>query len=276
AQLELCQKKLDLLLTEQSRPLSQKTLRAFGVEQKEAALIEGGNFETLFRQLRQFLFAFVVDEEDVFQAFSRGNIVEDCDRWFAHSYWTVAFELFFSDALLNEMFTPAATQHAPAGSYPGYFRSRLEEALRKKDAEHNPFLQHIFLGQYLSPHLASSSEDSTSVLPSFLTSSNAPRPSHIELRLGLLQDVADLERYQVIALSNVMDWLDDDEKRRLLQTLARTCRPKTQLILRQLNNIQDLAPFMQDAFVLDEEQSAELTRLECSAFYERVQIWRRT
>ena len=68
---------------------------------------------------------------------------------FTNAYWPVGFQLFFSDALLNTMFGPDATQHAVPGSYPGYFQGLIERGLLRDDARNNPFLQHIFLGHYM-------------------------------------------------------------------------------------------------------------------------------
>ena len=59
---------------------------------------------------------------------------------FRHRYWPVAFELFFSDQLLNAMFGAAATQHAPPGSYSAYFRGAIEAGLCRPDAAQNYFL----------------------------------------------------------------------------------------------------------------------------------------
>lgn len=83
-------------------------------------LSERGNFEALFRQLRGFLHEFVAPRA-VIDAAAQGDSASFA-KLVGSPYWPVAFELFFSDALLVAMFGPAAVQHAVPRSYPAYNR----------------------------------------------------------------------------------------------------------------------------------------------------------
>jgi len=271
SQLDLCRRKLQAWATsfDDDGRLTDDAKPQWGIgHDAEGALHTGGNFETLFQQLRQFLHAFVVDEHDLVAAFANDTVHEFVTSWSSHPYWVVAFELFFSDALLNQMFTPAATQHAPAGSYPSYFRCRLEQALSSSTAGRNPYLQHVFLGHYL--------DDEHTQWPLFLTT---PSPTDAVDRVAfhqtLMQDAPAFGAFDVVTLSNILDWMNDDAKDVLAQRLREEMAAGAWLITRQLNNPTDLADVLGDAFAEDDARSAHWTQHESAAFYERVRVWRK-
>lgn len=89
-----------------------------------------GNFETLFRCLRDFWRAFILKSEELEHLFDNEKRLKAAtenlitDRW-----WPVSFDLFFSDEMLVTMFGPDAIQYAEKGSYPKYFRSVIEAGL---------------------------------------------------------------------------------------------------------------------------------------------------
>ena len=93
-------------------------------------LNQNGNFESLFRGLREFIFDLVADESEIRALFEEeGQLANVSELLFSSKYWSVAFDLYFSDSLLNAMFGPDATQHAEAGSYPRYFQQLFEKGL---------------------------------------------------------------------------------------------------------------------------------------------------
>lgn len=176
---------------------------------------------------------------------------------FERSYWSVAFEMFFGDALLTAMFGSAATQHAVKGSYPDYFRRRLEAGLLAQDACSNYFLHHIFLGLYRPD-----------ALPVFL--SEPINTSAFDLRPGVLTDIEDLREYDLIDLSNIMDWMPDRQAEAMIAALSREMRGGASVLWRQLNNHRDCRLWFGDDFSFDLATEAELTQSERSWFYESV------
>lgn len=94
AQIKLIQEKMKSLKTLHGQPLFQK----FGVglsDRNESSLIEQGNFESLFRGLREFLFQFVISRPALLKLLKKGP-VQNWKSLFAHPYWPVAFDLYFS------------------------------------------------------------------------------------------------------------------------------------------------------------------------------------
>ena len=224
-----------------------------------------GDFESLFRLLRRFVYELVCSRKEVYAFFDAqtepARRTALLDRWFASPYWSVALGSFFHEELLVTMFGPAAVQHAPSGSYPAYFQRVLEGGLRRPDAAVNPFLQHIFLGYY-QPAQA----------PEYVgTEPHSP----LELIAGPLEAVPELGRFELVSLSNLCDWADDDDVRRWADLLACGLKPGAILLIRTLNNVRELRRHFQPAFRFDDAAGARFLSGDRSLFYNRIEVARR-
>ena len=201
-------------------------------------LNQSGNFESLFRGLREFIFDLVADEVEIRGLFEEnGRLAEVSEVLFSNKYWPVAFDLYFSDSLLNAMFGLNATQHAETGSYPRYFQRLFEEGLTSAAAFNNYFLHHVFLGYYL--------ERSDSLPYYLLVPSTAYRFQMVE---GTLDQVPELQRFDLISLSNIMDWMPLPEIAALIGHLQNEMASGASVLYRQLNNYTDLSAYFGDSF----------------------------
>jgi len=223
-----------------------------------------GNFEGLFRTLAQVVHEFVCPRDAFAGAFSdaarlRRLAAEIGD----HPYWPVAFDSVFHDSFLRTMFGPAAIQHAPAGSYPRYFQALFERGLRRPDGLDNPFLHHVWLGCYL---------DRPEALPDSLAPGGAALGEPPPMHLGTLSDVPDLDRFDLVSLSNLPDWMSEDELAELSAVLTERLRPGARILLRQLNSALDLEAALGPAFSFDRERAAALLRDDRSLFYSRLHL----
>lgn len=221
-----------------------------------------GAFEGLFRVLRHAIEEFVVSPQDMGAWFETG--VGDIEAWFASPYWPTAFAMAFSDALLTTMFGPAAVQHAEPGSYPAYFQGVIEAGLRdhgEGDGRHNPYLQHILLGTYLPADA-----------PPYC---KVQRPLELSLRQGSLLDVDDLHTFDLVSLSNIFDWSDDDVVTTWAEALVKRLATGAVIVIRQLNNQRDLRRFFEPHFTFDGSLAQELLEQDRSLFYNRIEIGRR-
>ena len=235
----------------------------FNVEDDDPrGLSECGNFESLFRGLREFLCDLVVDANEMQRLFEEPGAIADAPALlFDHPCWPVAFETFFSDRLLETMFGPDATQHAERGSYPAYFRRAFERGLARDDAADNPFLHHVLLGRYL---------DRERSLPHFLT---RPAAEHrFELVEGRLDDTVDLADFDLVDLSNVLDWMKPDDVRDLFRKVGTEMRPGSTIIWRQLNNDRVLEGELRGPFTFDPARQDDLLRRDRSLFYSSVHV----
>jgi S-adenosylmethionine-diacylglycerol 3-amino-3-carboxypropyl transferase len=259
AQLAHVGRKLEVLLGSDEG----ERLRRFNVEDDDPeGLSECGNFEALFRGLRAFLHDFVWPRDAWRRAFLEPAAARALpEQVFAHPHWPVAFELFFSDALLHSLFGPAATQHAPPGSYPAYFRRLFERGLTRADAGSNPFLHHVFLGHYLG---------AAEALPQFLR--RPPRAPRLSFHQGALDADVDLGGFGFVGLSNVMDWMAPEEADRLLGQVRDQLQPGSVVMWRQLNNTRDLQRLLEGRFTFDEGRQRRLHARDRSLFYSSIHV----
>jgi S-adenosylmethionine-diacylglycerol 3-amino-3-carboxypropyl transferase len=228
----------------------------------EHGLNQSGEFEGLFRTLRQMLLGFVTTEGEL-ERFFHGDAAtraELATAWTTHRFWPGCFAACFSDGLLHAMFGPAATQHAAPGSYPGYFRELFERGLRRDDAAHNPFLQHVLLGTYRPDDAPAYTRDRRGRMP--------------QLILGGLEAVAELERFDLFSLSNVFDWSDDALVADWASRIKRAARPGSVVLLRQLNNTRDLRRHFAPELVFDDALGVALQARDRSLFYNRIEVGR--
>lgn len=255
AQIELIKEKIQSLKNDAKETLFGKfSVENFG----RSSFIERGNFESLFRQFRFFIREFVASETEIETAF-KDNAPQFWTDIFANSYWRVAFELFFSDAILTAMFTETAIQHAPANSYPAYFQTVLEEGLLRKDAGHNYFLHHIFTGHYLNDENA---------LPYYLV--NKPANLEFEFFNGFAQDYRQFRGKQLVHFSNIFDWCDAEIVAEIINSAANNLEKGSVVVLRQLNNDKNYREIFGSGFRWLPTES--IARNDRSLFYSKIEI----
>lgn len=228
---------------------------------RDDGLSQCGEFERLFRTLRRFLLEFVLPLDQLEQWFSpecefdRAALV---NAWMQSKYWPLAFSLAFDAKLLDAMFGPDATQHAAPDSYAPYFQRAFERALAGPDAARNPFLQHVLLGRYLGADA-----------PAWMRSPSQRMPTLVH---GSLLEVPELDRFELISLSNIFDWSSDALVESWARRLIEQTKPGTHVLVRQLNNQRDLRRFFAPAFRFDDALAEQLLLADRSFFYERLQI----
>ena len=240
--------------------------RRFNIQTSDPrGLNQSGNFESLFRGLREFIFDLVADEAEICALFEdKDRLARVSEILFSSKYWSVAFDLYFSDSLLNAMFGPEATQHAEAGSYPRYFQTLFEKGLTSPGAFDNYFLHHVFLGYYLQRSAS---------LPYYL--STPPADYRFQMVEGTLDAVPDLQRFDLISVSNIMDWMPLTEITSLIGYLQNEMRAGASVLYRQLNNYTDLSTYFGDAFEFDAALGIQFQESERSLFYSSVHVGKR-
>jgi S-adenosylmethionine-diacylglycerol 3-amino-3-carboxypropyl transferase len=229
---------------------------------RDDGLSQCGEFERLFRVLRRFLLELVTPAELLERWFSPDELELDraalVQGWSQSKYWPLAFSLAFDPALLDAMFGPDATQHAPPGSYAPYFQRAFERALADPRAPSNPFLQHILLGRFHGVDA-----------PAWMRSPPPDAPTLVE---GTLLDVPALDRFEVISLSNIFDWSTDALVERWAGRLIEQTQPGSHVLVRQLNNQRDIRRFFEPAFRFDDALAERLWLADRSFFYARLQV----
>ena len=262
AQLEHTRRKWHALA--EHGPGTAERARLFGVQRDDPSSLSGsGNFEALWRGLRAVLDDLVLGAADRRALLADESGAPPLSAMLESKWWPVAFELFFSDRYLETMFGPDATQHAERGSYPAYFRAVIERGLARPDRAQNGWLHQVLLGHWLE----------TSV-PAYL---RAPAPAPLrreQLVCAAMIDAPRFDRFDLVSLSNLFDWMDARGVEAIATRLERECRPGTRVLVRQLNNrtpIERLLP----SFHVDLERSAALEVRDQSLFYERFVVLER-
>jgi S-adenosylmethionine-diacylglycerol 3-amino-3-carboxypropyl transferase len=220
-------------------------------------LSQDGEFEGLFRVLRHYLLEFVFDEDELAAYFDGRAPAGWLDSCRANGYWSAAFDVAFADPFLHAMFGPAATQHAEPGSYGPYFRGVFERGLRRADGPRNPFLQHALLGRF-----------GPGCEPPWYGPAPAPEFHFVQ---GSLPDVDDLATYDLVSLSNCLDWADDATAVSWGEALCAAAKPGCTLLLRQLNNTRDVRRFF-PGFAFDDARGHALLTTDRSLFYNRIEV----
>lgn len=227
--------------------------------EEKKGLCQSGNFESLFRSWRKFFNEFILNEKDTFNVF-RNNDRSLINQIIRAPYWPVSFDLHFHDEFLRTMFGEAAIQHAPKGSYPRYFQRAFEKDLLQDNFQENPFLQHLFLGEYLK-------------LPEYL--GKTTNLKNIELHTGTLFNVPQLSRYDMIQLSNIFDWSNLNEIRETCEYLKQNAKSGATVLVRQINNESPVDEMLAPEFKTDKALAHELLTQDRSLFYSKIIVARK-
>ncbi len=240
-----------------------ETKHLFNVEDaRQDGFNECGNFESLFRGFRNFIYDLVIPEAQLRKIFyTRTGKNEVTEIMFNNKFWNVAFDIFFCDSFLSTMFGPEAVQHAPPGSYPQYFKKMMEKELGKDSAYDNYFLHHILLGHYINQKRC---------LPIYLN--RPPENFNFKFVNGVLEAIDDLESYDFINLSNIFDWMPKNDIQSIAERLSKSMKPGAVLLFRQLNSATDYQVFFKDNFKFDNSKGEELLGKDQSFFYSKINI----
>lgn len=227
-------------------------------ENVQATLNGCGNFESLFRMMMRFIYEFVVSTEDMKRVIFDGklNLTEDI---FAHNYWSLAFELYFSDPMLITMFGQDTIQHAPQNSYPYYFQNVIEQAILDHNRSTNYFLHHILFDSYFN-----------TALPYYLL--HPPKHMDFTYIVGTIFDVEHIGSYDMIDLSNIFDWMDLGQVECIVTLLQQKMKKNAIIIFRQLNNDSDIIALFGNDFYFDNRIAYNLKSQSQSLFYNQINL----
>ena len=223
----------------------------------DTGLAQQGACAALFRDYRRALRQRVAPGDQLARALDPQEPLAARDAlvtaWMSDPEWIPLHEALYGPERFARTFGPQATQHAHAATYAAHVRRALERGLRRADAPHNPWLQHIFLG--------------------LMREQDAPahwvagRALDVRWVCGGLEAAGPLSRYDVLSLSNIFDWSPWAQVRRDVDRLIAQVRPGAQLIIRQLYSELALEELLRGAFTLDRAQAAQRLAQDRSLLY---------
>ena len=165
---------------------------------------------------------------------------------------------------LLALFGPDATRN-PREPFARHFAGRTRRTLQTQPAGTNPFLWQMLLGRF-----APGAEHEWLRFPS------PTRMPQVTCTMSPMAEVlrGEREAWDLIHLSNILDWLSPDQARVTLDLAWAALRPGGRVIIRQLNSTVDV-PVIGDRFEWDAEVGADMLERDRSFFYRAVHVGRR-
>ena len=176
-----------------------------------------------------------------------------------------AIEAAFAETMdlsaLVQIFGSEATANR-AKPFATHFVDQTRDALSSFSAADNPFLHQIFLGKFLGPRWPWLDSERQDVLPKTMYSA---------IKMDqLLKSLPD-NSYDLIHLSNILDWITPTEALGVLQNAFRCLASESLVVIRQLNSLVEI-PALRCGFDWMPELAAQLHESDRSFFYRSLHI----
>jgi S-adenosylmethionine-diacylglycerol 3-amino-3-carboxypropyl transferase len=165
---------------------------------------------------------------------------------------------------LVALFGEGATRN-PVEPFSRHFARRIRHCFATLPAATNPFLWQMLAGRYPEGHPAE-----------WFTLPSPARIPEITWQQAFMADALRERRdaFDVVHLSNILDWLSPEEATATLEVAARALRPGGQVVIRQLNSTLDI-PGSGPMFEWDEATARELHARDRSFFYRALHLGRK-
>ena len=164
---------------------------------------------------------------------------------------------------LVALFGEGATRN-PVEPFSRHFARRVRHAFATLPAAINPFLWQILAGRHPDGHPADW----------FALPAPARMPAVTWQRAYMADALRDHRgAFDVVHLSNILDWLSPDEATATLDRAGRALRPGGQVVIRQLNSSLDV-PASGPMFAWDEATARERHAGDRSFFYRALHLGR--
>jgi S-adenosylmethionine-diacylglycerol 3-amino-3-carboxypropyl transferase len=250
-------------INKKSKAVQCSDLKELNVHTKnDSCLNQAGKFETMFQELRDSFIELVSNKKELLSFFdsdmsdiSRSIILE---KWTNHNNISTPFQNVFNDKNINKVFSDEATKHGSPGSYISYMKNKILTGLNKKDSHLNPFLQHIFLGYYLSDN----------AFP-YMKSKNK---LDIPMTEGSILNLDNIYSYDVVSLSNIFDWSSDTVVKTHARYLSQM-KKGSAIIIRQINNHKNWIEIFNDYFTEDKNFDSYWQEHDRSMFYDHIRLF---
>lgn len=222
-----------------------------------------GRYEKVFEALREYLAPF---KKEIEELFSSENIREQSSKIAPDTSLgkalDEAFQVVMSQENLVKIFGEKATANR-LQEFSSHFIERMRHYLSTHLASESPYMAQLLLGQFhqekrypwldLDPKQV---EKEISFHPIFMES--------------YLEKMAP-ETFDLIHLSNITDWLSQDEARKTLFLSYRALKPGGVVVIRQLNSDLDLCSLGEE-YTWDLQKGEELNEKDRSFFYRKLLI----
>lgn len=145
--------------------------------------------------------------------------------------WKMLFRILLSRRVFNRTYDPAFFQNVENGDFAAHFHRLLEHALCEIPVASNYFLHHMLRGTYRTAVVGG--------VPPYLDraahATTRERLDNLELVDGGYAEylaTCDDESVDAFALSNICEWLDEEQIDHLFSQIVRVARPNSRLCFR--------------------------------------------
>jgi S-adenosylmethionine-diacylglycerol 3-amino-3-carboxypropyl transferase len=224
--------------------------------------LEQGRYESLFAELRKELAPFADEIRELFDCDSITKQQElislDTKLWKAIEH---AFDKVMALDNLIALFGTEATQN-PAMDFSRHFALRTRHVLTTQKANESPYLAQMLLGSFYND-----------VYYPWMTMriKGIPKMIWANERMQSVLEQAPTNFFDVIHLSNILDWLSEVEAQRTLQLVHKALKPHGVFILRQLNSHLDIE-HLGSQFTYLTNEAKQLHEKDRSFFYRALYL----
>lgn len=224
-----------------------------------------GRYELLFERLRATLGDHL---PELHQAMSLSDPGEQASCLAPGTELGDVFDRAIDDVMflptLVHLFGPEPTKN-PVQVFSRHFAERTRHVLATLPANTNPYLWQMLAGRF--------SENAVSPWLEIPPQAAVPEIHYTQSFMApVLED--NVEEYDFVHISNILDWLTIEEAMRTLSAAWRALRSGGTILIRQLNSSLDIRG-MCEQFQWDADRSEELQRTDRSFFYRGVHLGRK-
>lgn len=240
------QKRLEILgyrtmSAEERKSILMGLMRALDIEKNtfgdldrisETGLDFAGRYERVFEEIRAYLKPF---ESEIEALFSLSDVEEQARSVGADTLLGMALDRAFDKAMSQDNLTRIFGEKATANraqDFSTHFVERARTYLASHLASKSPWMAHLFLGRFyideMFPWL------SRGMIHCF------PKISYFHGTMDGALEKCGPEQFHVIHLSNILDWLSEDEARKTLRLAYNGLKPGGCVTIRQLNSNLDI------------------------------------
>lgn len=174
----------------------------------------------------------------------------------------VAFQKIFSRENLVRIFGHEATANR-IQPFADHFAERMRVYLSSHLAKESPYFAQLFLGKFYNGIIYPWLESECCQLPEKVSFHESPMNHFLK--------TAKKKSFDLIHLSNILDWLPSNEAMELLENAIDALKPGGAVIIRQLNSTLELKN-EKNGFIWDSKISSEYHKEDRSFFYRDLHI----
>ncbi|MBA3816865.1 MAG: DUF3419 family protein [Parachlamydiaceae bacterium] len=216
-----------------------------------------GRYEMVFKELRQKLEG---HQSHIEQLFKFTNVKEQAAFVNSETSFGQALDRAFNEVMSQDNLVALFGEKATANrvdEFSSHFAERMRIYLSEHLASKSPWMAHLLLGNFYNETFPWISTPPHYVLPDI---------HYLNKSMEAVLEESQSERYHVIHLSNILDWLSPAEAEKTLQLAFQALKPGGAIIIRQLNSDLDIPAAGKD-FLWDFKVSNDFQHKDRSFFY---------